>query len=95
MPKPFSSLQAQSPIADAQQSVGKLHRAVRQAQSHPNEETIDNAYNALNKAENALLQAEDYLSEQPEPVERVREELEQDRYDLYQAGKQLNNESTL
>ncbi|MNW49012.1 hypothetical protein D3C74_264110 [compost metagenome] len=89
MPKPFSSLQAQSPIADAQQSVGKAHRAVRQAQSHPSEDTVSNAYNAMNKAEKALQQAEEYLSQQPEPVERAREELGQDRYDLSQVEDQL------
>ncbi|MEK4511072.1 hypothetical protein EJP82_14940 [Paenibacillus anaericanus] len=88
MQNPYSSLQAQSPLADAQQSVGKVHRAVKQAQSHPSDETVENAYNAINKAENALSQAAGSLNQ--EPLQRAYEDLQQDQADLEQVEDLLN-----
>lgn len=87
---PYSSLQAQSPISHAQESIENVHRAVKQAQSHPREETIQNARNAINKAENALINAEGRGDLTQEPLDRACESLEQDRYDLQQVENQFN-----
>lgn len=91
MKNQYSSLQGQSPIADAQQSVVKVHRAVKQAQSHPSEETIENAKNAAYKAENALQQAISYSegSIYQEPLERVNEDLYEDLVDLQEVENNL------
>lgn len=91
MKNPYSSLQGQSPIADAQQSVVKVHRAVKQAQSHPSEETVENAKNAAYKAENALQQAISHSegSINQEPLERVNEDLYEDLVDLQEVQNNL------
>ncbi|WP_334072748.1 MULTISPECIES: hypothetical protein [Paenibacillus] len=84
---PFSSLQSQNPISQAQESAENVRRAVNQAQSHPREETIQNARNAIKKAENAIAQAEGRMNQ--EPIERAKESLEQDRADLEQVENQF------
>lgn len=53
-----SSLQSQSPLSEAQDSVEKLQRAVAQATSHPAGDMISQAYHALARAERAVKDAQ-------------------------------------
>jgi hypothetical protein len=75
-----SSLQSQNPVSQAQQSVEKLHHAVNQAQSHPNEQMIGQAENALQKAERSVAQADNHTHDNG--LELAAEMLEQERSDL-------------
>ncbi len=59
MPDHRSSLQAQSPLADAQNSVEKAGRAANQASANPSRETFMQAENALSHATRAVSQADD------------------------------------
>lgn len=52
-----SSLQASSSVAEAQNSVNKLHYAVSQALSHPTDQMIEQAENSLKHTEQAVRQA--------------------------------------
>lgn len=51
------SIQAQTPLADAQDSVEKTENAVKQAQSHPSEMMIDQAQRSMNHAQQAVSSA--------------------------------------
>ncbi|WP_206099736.1 hypothetical protein [Longirhabdus pacifica] len=57
MPHGDSSLQSQSPLSQAQDSLDKVHHAVSQAQTHPDEQLITQAQHAIVHAENAIDQA--------------------------------------
>ncbi|MDQ0189210.1 hypothetical protein JI721_11735 [Alicyclobacillus cycloheptanicus] len=57
MPNRSSSMQDQSPLSEAQDSVTKARHAVSQAQSHPSDQMVTQARNALDKAERAVAQA--------------------------------------
>lgn len=59
MPDHRSSLQSDSPLAGAQNSVDKAENAVKQAQSHPSAQMIDQANNTLDTATRAVEQADD------------------------------------
>jgi len=52
-----SSLQSASNVAQAQNSVNKLHFAVSSALSHPTEQLIEQAENSLEHTEKAVKQA--------------------------------------
>ncbi|CAH1220307.1 hypothetical protein PAECIP111892_04796 [Paenibacillus auburnensis] len=52
-----SSLRTNSTVDQAQDSVTKLHNAVSQALSHPNEQTLTQAENSLEHAEEAVRHA--------------------------------------
>ena len=65
MPKRYdSSLQADTTVSQAQNSVNKLHYAVSQAMSHPNVQTIVQAEQRLSHTEQAMKQAEQSLGGQ-------------------------------
>ena len=51
------SIQTQTPLADAQDSVEKTENAVKQAQSHPSERMIDQAQHSMNHAQQAVSSA--------------------------------------
>ncbi|WP_433944623.1 hypothetical protein [Paenibacillus sp. SN-8-1] len=53
-----SSLQANSTVAEALNSVNKLHYAVSSALSHPTEQMIEQAENSLKHTEKAVQQAD-------------------------------------
>ncbi|SEU11112.1 hypothetical protein [Paenibacillus sp. NFR01] len=52
-----SSLRTNSTVDQAQDSVTKLHNAVTQALSHPNEQTLHQAAGSLEHAEEAVSHA--------------------------------------
>ncbi|WP_067623885.1 hypothetical protein [Alicyclobacillus acidiphilus] len=54
MPKHPRSLNAQTALTDASNSLNKAEHAVRQAQSHPDDTTVAQAENALQKADHAV-----------------------------------------
>lgn len=56
-------------------SVQKANLAVKQAMSHPEEQTVDQAFDSISHAENALYNAEQY-QEHMDIVEQNREQLE-------------------
>ncbi|GGF92962.1 hypothetical protein GCM10010912_42500 [Paenibacillus albidus] len=59
-----SSLQDNNTAAQVKNSVSRLHGAVSQALSHPNEQTTAQAANSLEHAEEAIRQAEQTLDDQ-------------------------------
>jgi hypothetical protein len=77
-----SSLQEQSPLAQAQNSADKAHHAVTQAQSHPNTELIQQAEHAIAKAERSIEQAD--AMDNKEALDMARSSLEQDKASLQQ-----------
>lgn len=72
-----SSLQSQNPISQAQNSVEKLHYAVSQALSHPNEQMLKQAKSRLAHTEQAVQQAGDSLNVQA--VELAEEMLAEEK----------------
>ncbi|MGN8644831.1 hypothetical protein ACTNEO_01935 [Gracilibacillus sp. HCP3S3_G5_1] len=70
----ISSLQDQSPLAQAQQSILHLQRAIKQAQSHINEEILEQIKDSINKAERSLAQAENVTDDQ-QALSFVRQQL--------------------
>ncbi|AWB46513.1 hypothetical protein DCC85_21640 [Paenibacillus sp. CAA11] len=73
-----SSLQAGSTIAQAQNSVNKLHNAISQALSHPTEKTRRQAENSLMHTEQAVDQAAKSLGGQG--VELAEEMLVEEKH---------------
>ncbi|MCL6625770.1 hypothetical protein [Alicyclobacillus shizuokensis] len=78
-----TSLQAQSPLAQAQDSADKARRAVDQALSYSSRRMIEQADNALDKAWRAAAQAEG--SETWQAVEETKERLQTAEMDLDRA----------
>lgn len=72
-----SSLQSRNPISQAQNSVEKLHYAVSQALSHPNEQMVEQAMHRLAHTEQAVSQAGDSLNRQA--VELAEEMLAEEK----------------
>lgn len=70
-------------ITQLNNSVDNVTLALQQAQSHPTQQTIQQAQNALEHANNAL---DDALqnSEHQEPVDRLQEQLNQNTEQLQQ-----------
>lgn len=56
-------------------SVQKVNHAVKQAMSYPEEQVVEQAYNAISHAENALGNAEQY-NEHMDTVQQNKEQLE-------------------
>ncbi|URN95779.1 MAG: hypothetical protein NAG76_05910 [Candidatus Pristimantibacillus lignocellulolyticus] len=56
-------------------SVQKVNHAVKQAMSHPDEQVVEQAYNAISHAENALGNAEQY-NEHMDIVQQNKEQLD-------------------
>ena len=79
-----SSLHSNNPANSALDSVGKLHRAVSSAMSHPTEQLIRQAGNSLLHTEQAVAQAaeagdqhgvelaEELLAEEKERLSKLR-----------------------
>lgn len=75
-----TSLQEQSPLSQAQQSVETADHAVTQAMSHPTYTMIEQAEHALERAENAVGQAAN--SHNHIAFEETKESLDQAKADL-------------
>lgn len=88
-----SSLQSQNPISQAQNSVETVHRAVSQAQTHPNGQTIEQAERAIAKADRAIDQAG--LSHNQASVELAEEMLagEKGKLDQLKQSGQASRET--
>ncbi|WP_223069183.1 hypothetical protein [Paenibacillus caui] len=56
-----TSLQADSTVAQAQNSVNKLHHSVSQAMSHPTRQMVEQAGSTLARTEQAVRQAKQLL----------------------------------
>ncbi|GAB6926437.1 hypothetical protein JCM10914A_04200 [Paenibacillus sp. JCM 10914] len=79
-----SSLHSNNPSNSALDSIEKLHRAVSSAMSHPSDELVQQAENALSHTENAVGQlmehgnpnavelAEELLGEEQERLSKLR-----------------------
>ncbi|SFL44124.1 hypothetical protein SAMN04487943_101567 [Gracilibacillus orientalis] len=72
----ISSLQDQNQLAQAQQSILHLQRAMNQAQSHMNEEILEQIKHTMDRAERSLVQAENVTDDQ-NALNLVRQELVQ------------------
>ena len=72
-----NSMQSQNPISQAQQSLDHVHNAVSMAESHPNEQMIEQAENSIEKAERSAAQIDP--SSNPGAVQLVQEELQQEK----------------
>ncbi|SHM53944.1 hypothetical protein [Gracilibacillus kekensis] len=79
----ISSLQAQNQIAQVQQSILHLQHAIQQAQSHPNQEILEQIKHSLERAERSMAQADNTTDDQG-ALDLVRRDLEQQRQ-AYQA----------
>lgn len=64
-------------------SVQKANHAVKQAMSHPEEQTVDQAYDSISHAENALSNAEQHHEEMV-AVQQNKEQLEQSKQQLHE-----------
>jgi len=71
-------------------SVQKVNDAVKQAVSHPGEQLIDQANNAISHAENALVHAEQQ-HEHMDIVQQNKDHLEQLKQQLLEAQDTLEN----
>ncbi|MWV43826.1 hypothetical protein GRF59_09280 [Paenibacillus sp. HJL G12] len=87
-----SSLQSQNPISQAQNSVEKLHYAVSQALSHPNEQMVKQAQSRLAHTERAVDQAGDSLNGQA--VELAEEMLTEEKSRLASLASDERGEQT-
>ncbi|KAB8128067.1 hypothetical protein F9U64_16745 [Gracilibacillus oryzae] len=74
----ISSLQDQNQLAQAQQSILHLQRAINQAKSHPNEEIIGQIQQTLERAERSVAQAANVTDNQ-NAMDLVQSELEQQK----------------
>ncbi|QGH35895.1 hypothetical protein GI584_18370 [Gracilibacillus salitolerans] len=72
----ISSLQDQNQLAQAQQSILHLQRAMNQAKSHMNEEILEQIKHSIDRAERSLAQAERVTDDQ-NALNLVRQELVQ------------------
>lgn len=82
-----TTMQEPSPLAHAQNAVNKAKRAVHQAQSHPNAQTIEQAQNALDRAQHAVSRTDDNI-ENPNAVEEIKQLLQQEQSDFQQIPPQ-------
>ncbi|WP_208585636.1 hypothetical protein [Gracilibacillus suaedae] len=72
----ISSLQDQNQLAQAQQSILHLQRAINQAKSHMNEDILEQIKHSMDRAERSLTQAETVTDDQ-NALNLVRQELVQ------------------
>ncbi|OPA81093.1 hypothetical protein BVG16_01780 [Paenibacillus selenitireducens] len=54
MSRKDSSMNEQTPLTQAQNSIDKLRHAVSQALSHPTDQSVEQAHTALERAQNAV-----------------------------------------
>gem|GEM_PF-1169337 len=83
-----SSMQEQTPLSQAQNSVDRFSNAVAKAQSHPNADMIHQAREAEERASHALSQAQ--VADHTEAVVRVKERFEEERARLEEANTNLH-----
>lgn len=69
-------MQDQNQLAQAQQSILHLQHAIHQAQSHPNEEIMQQIKHSLERAKKSLAQAES-VTDDDNALDLVRRELAQ------------------
>ncbi|SER68594.1 hypothetical protein SAMN04487944_10854 [Gracilibacillus ureilyticus] len=74
----ISSLQDQNQLAQAQQSILHLQRAVNQAKSHPNEEILHQIQHSIERAERSIAQAANVTDDQ-NAMDLVQRELDQQK----------------
>lgn len=78
-----TSWKPDKPINQLQNAVDKATHAVKQAQSHPSQQLIQQAQNSIERAENGILPA--FITvENLEPFDRLEEQLELNREQLEQ-----------
>jgi hypothetical protein len=78
-----TSWKPKKPINQLYNSVDKATTALKQAQSHPSQQLIQQAQNAIERAENGVMAA--YITvENQEPFDRLDEQLNLDREQLEQ-----------
>jgi microsomal dipeptidase-like Zn-dependent dipeptidase len=78
-----TSWKPEKPINQLHNAVDKATHAVKQAQSHPSSQMIQQTKHSLERAEHGMTAA--FLtSENPEPIERLQEQLDLDRLQLEQ-----------
>jgi microsomal dipeptidase-like Zn-dependent dipeptidase len=76
-----TSWKSDKPINQLSNAVDKATHALKQAQSHPSEQLIQQAQNAIERAENGVMAA--YITaEDSEPFDRLEEQLDLDREQL-------------
>lgn len=73
-----TSLQEQTPLSQAQNSVHNAHNAVTQAQSHPSEQLIEQAQTAVERAQTAVDQAAHFSHNRP-AVQQAQADLAEDQ----------------
>lgn len=81
MKKQNKSMQSKSMLAQSQQTLDRVHNAVSMAQSHPNEQMIEQAENAIERAERTARQIKP--SEDPNAVALVQSELRDEKENLH------------
>jgi hypothetical protein len=73
-----TSWKPKKPINQLHNAVDRATNALKQAQSHPSEQLIQQAQNAIERAENGVMAA--FLTaESQEPFDRLEEQLDIDR----------------
>lgn len=75
-----NSMQSQNPLSQAQQSLDHVHNAVAMAQSHPTEQMVEQAGNAVEKAERSIKQMQS--AKNPGAVELAQSELQEEEQNL-------------
>nr|WP_204498480.1 hypothetical protein [Aquibacillus albus] len=68
----------QNQLAQAHQSILHLQNTISQAQSHPNNQVIEQIENSLERAEQSLAQAEQ-ITDNQQAIDLARQELEQQK----------------
>ncbi|WP_163537489.1 hypothetical protein [Gracilibacillus sp. YIM 98692] len=74
----ISSLQDQNQLAQAQQSILHLHNAITQAQSHPDEQIIEQIKHSMERAEKSLANAENVTDDEG-AIDLARRDLAQQK----------------
>ncbi len=84
----ISSLHDQSQLAQVQQSILHLQHAIQQAQSHPNEEILEQIKHSLERAERSMEQAENTTDDQG-ALDLVHRDLAQQRQAFQTVTQQI------
>lgn len=87
MPDEPTSMQEQSPLSEAQDSVHKASRAVKQALSNTTDMALQQAQNAIDKAQNAVNQLGNM---DDKPTNEIRTEFSSVQIDYYKASRNRN-----
>jgi len=82
-----SSMQENTPLAQAQNAVDRFSNAVADAETHPDETSIKQAHQAEERTKNALSSLDD--AEHQEPVERLVERFEEQESQLARTESEM------